>query len=147
MLYAAGQNGHTNGKSTERSSNGTNGHQPELKNEIAAAPQPETAADILPQPTEPSAAVRRPAAQPGGSWLHITVPRTGDLVQDKHRLRRIYELLVETPGDDGFSIYIPNDDQKIRIDFPNNSTRYTARLQQSLTLILGAKAVRVEQTD
>jgi DNA polymerase-3 subunit alpha len=78
--------------------------------------------------------------------LHITLQRTGNLAQDKHRLRSIYDLLKETPGDDHFIFYIPNGNKKIQIDFPNQTTRYTARLEQRLVQILGAKAVRVEYT-
>jgi hypothetical protein len=82
--------------------------------------------------------------QPQAHRLHITLSRTGSLAQDKHRLKRIYDLLRETPGNDQFVFYIPNGNQKIQIDFPNQTTHYTAHLEQRLVLILGAKAVRVE---
>jgi hypothetical protein len=147
VLYEAGQTGHTNGKSVEHGSNGTNGHHPPAKDDTPSS-QPEIAADTKPsQPSETSSATEQAADQSMTNWLHITMHRTGNLGQDQHRLRQIYNLLIATPGSDGFSIYIPNEKKKIRLDFPNTSTRYTAKLQQSLTLILGAKAVRVEQLD
>ena len=63
---------------------------------------------------------------------------------DKHRLKQVFNLLTETPGQDRFCLYIPNGNhQPIRVDFPNHSTRYTAKLQQNLVIMLGATAVRV----
>jgi hypothetical protein len=76
--------------------------------------------------------------------LHITLPRTGNLTKDKHRLKTVYNLLIETPGDDQFFLYIPNGNKKIQIEFPNKTTRYSARLEQQLVQILGAKSVRVD---
>ncbi len=77
-------------------------------------------------------------------WLHITIPRTGNLTQDKHCLRTVYDLLTQTSGSDRFSFYIPNGGKLTQVDFPNSTTRYTTRLEQQLTQILGAKAVRIE---
>jgi DNA polymerase-3 subunit alpha len=132
-------NGHANGHSGSNGVNGhgSNGHQPEPKPDPANEP-------ATPEPATPTVP---PSLQPGSSWLHVTLPRTGDLGQDKHRLRMVYTLLTDTPGSDGFSIYIPNGNGKVRIDFPNASTRYTAKLQQHLTMMLGAKSVRVEPVD
>jgi DNA polymerase-3 subunit alpha len=80
-----------------------------------------------------------------GRQLHITLPLTGNLTDDKHRLKTVFDVLTETPGKDAFSIYIATGNQSpVRIDFPNHSTHYTARLQQRLTLILGARSVRLE---
>jgi hypothetical protein len=83
-------------------------------------------------------------SKPGPHRLHITLPRSGNLMKDKHRLKTVYNLLIETPGDDMFFFYIPNGSGKIQIEFPNQTTHYTARLEQRLTQILGAKALRVE---
>ena len=53
--------------------------------------------------------------------------------------------IIKISGKDAFSIYIATGNQSpVRIDFPNHSTHYTARLQQRLTLILGARSVRLE---
>jgi DNA polymerase-3 subunit alpha len=81
---------------------------------------------------------------PPARWLHITIPRTNSLIQDKARLKEVYKLLVENPGIDQFSFYIPDGYRKIRVDFPNQTTRDTAHLRQRLTQVLGASAVRVE---
>ena len=53
-------------------------------------------------------------------------------------------MLKETPGNDHFFFYIPNGNSKIQIEFPNQTTHYTAHLEQRLVQLLGAKAVRVE---
>jgi DNA polymerase-3 subunit alpha len=81
---------------------------------------------------------------PASRWLHITIPRTNNLVQDKARLKEVYKLLVETPGNDQFSFYIPDGHRKIRIDFPNQTTRDTAHLRQRLTQVLGPTAIHVD---
>ena len=127
--YEPTENGHTNG------SNGHNGHESNgsSRPEAAVAVQPEPPAETLPANPDPSA-----------HRLHITLPRTGNFTKDKHRLKTVYNLLTEKTGSDDFIIYIPNGNQKIQIAFPNQSTRYTAHLEQKLVQILGAKSVRVE---
>jgi hypothetical protein len=63
----------------------------------------------------------------------INLPRRHrNLVRDKDRLRKVYELLVQTPGNDQFSFYIPDGQRKIRVDFPNQTTRDTVHLRQLL---------------
>ncbi len=108
-----------------------------------------TATEVAPPPPSPQLQ-SQPQAEPGPvepapipRWLHITIPCTGNLTQDKHRLKTVYNLLIQTPGEDHFSFYLPKGNKKIRIDFPNQTTRDTAGLRQQLTQLLGATAVRV----
>jgi DNA polymerase-3 subunit alpha len=75
--------------------------------------------------------------------LHITIPRTGNLAEDKHRLRMVYTLLIQYHGRDHFSFYIPNGSKDVQIDFPNQTTHYTLHLKQKLEM-LGARLVRVD---
>jgi DNA polymerase-3 subunit alpha len=75
--------------------------------------------------------------------LHITIPRTGNLANDKHRLRMVYTLLLQYPGKDQFSFYIPNGTKEIQIEFPNQTTHYTLHLKQKLEM-LGARLLRVD---
>jgi len=130
--------------------NGKNGHAPAP----SALPEPETTEAAAAVPASPSphlAPAPKPESQPApappptgdGHQLHITIPRTGNLSADKHRLRQVFNLLTETPGNDMFFIYISNGSKPVRIDFPNHSTQYTAKLQQNLVMVLGAKSVRV----
>ncbi|MCK6628706.1 MAG: DNA polymerase III subunit alpha [Anaerolineae bacterium] len=102
----------------------TNGHIAEQTAAYQAAPPP-------PPPLE-----EPPVAPPAVSrWLHITIPRTNNLVQDKHRLRQVFVLLTERPGNDRFSFYIPEGSKKIRIDFPNQTTQATQYLKELLARI------------
>ena len=126
-------NGQTNGHAHK--SNGHNGNNGSYSNH---SPEP---ASTVPEPPQEGILHQ---SSPTSHRLHITLPRTGNLTSDKHRLKTVYNLLTEKNGSDDFIIYIPNGNRKIRIAFPNQSTHYTAHLEQKLVQILGAKAIRVE---
>jgi DNA polymerase-3 subunit alpha len=87
----------------------------------------------------------KPAQMEGvaASHLHITIPRTGNLADDKHRMRMVYTLLLQYPGKDQFSFYIPNGAKEIQIEFPNQTTHYTLHLKQKLEM-LGARLLRID---
>lgn len=76
--------------------------------------------------------------------LQITVSRGGDAESDRQRLRSIYELVTSYQGQDTFSLYIPNGQGRLQLDFPNTTTRHCVELQQKLAEMLGATSVRVE---
>ena len=78
------------------------------------------------------------------NWLHITIPRAGTLSQDKHRLKTVYELLTQTPGNDHFSLYLPSGSKTTRVDFPNHTIKDSARLRQQLIQLLGTGTIREE---
>jgi DNA polymerase-3 subunit alpha len=105
--------------------------------------KPAIAESTVPYPSAPPPE-EPPAETPPSRWLHITIPRTNNLVQDKARLKEVYKLLVETPGNDQFSFYIPDGHRKIRVDFPNQTTHDTAHLRQRLTQVLGPTSIRVD---
>lgn len=122
----------------------TNGNGSKTNGQHAIA---EHAAPYQPTPPPPSPFIPEeapPAETSPSRWLHITIPRTNNLVQDKARLKEVYKLLVETPGNDQFSFYIPDGHRKIRVDFPNQTTRDTAHLRQRLTQVLGPTSIRVD---
>jgi len=79
--------------------------------------------------------------------LQITVNRTEDPALDRQRLRTVYELVTRYQGSDTFSLFIPNGKRRVQLDFPNATTRDCVELQQKLTEMLGATAVRVEHRD
>ncbi|MBN1220228.1 MAG: DNA polymerase III subunit alpha [Anaerolineae bacterium] len=87
-----------------------------------------------------------PAVETGDAphWLHVTIPRANNLSQDKHRLRRVYDLLAQNPGNDHFSLYIPGGNKTTRVDFPNQTIKDSAYLRQQLIDLLGAGTVRVD---
>ncbi len=126
-------------KSNGHNGSATNGNQ--IK-ETAPAYQA-----FSPPPPEPPTEIDSPPiemTEKSAIWLHITLPRSGNLVQDKHCLRTVHNLLTQQPGDDHFSIYIPTGNKKIRVDFPNHTTKDSAHLRQQLTQLLGASALRAE---
>jgi len=75
--------------------------------------------------------------------LHITVTRTGDKESDIERLGRVYRLLKSYNGNDYFSLYVVDGEQRIQLDFPNDTTGYCPALERELVKMLGAGAVRV----
>jgi hypothetical protein len=97
----------------------------------------------MPPPSPPPSPPSEPTPA-GPRWLHITIPNHNNPVQDKARMKQIFALLTAQPGNDHFSFYIPDGSKRIRIDFPNQTTRHTAHLQKQLIEVLGATAVRVE---
>jgi DNA polymerase-3 subunit alpha len=101
-----------------------------------------------PQPpqTEPQSQIKPPQTdtESQSRWLHVTIPCTGNVTQDKHRLRMVYHLLTQSSGNDNFSIYIPTRNKRVRIDFPNQTTRDTVHLRQQLVHMLGTTALRVD---
>jgi DNA polymerase-3 subunit alpha len=98
----------------------------------------------------PSSASSAPSLQPipAGSeptyHLQITVQRSGDSERDRQQLRSVYEVVASYEGQDTFSLFIPNGQKRLQLDFPNTTTRHCAELQQRLTEMLDASAVRVE---
>jgi DNA polymerase-3 subunit alpha len=138
------QNNHTNGANGANGKHAANGHtaEPAVSAPPSAPPPPPS------PPPEPELLTEPPATQNStgetGHQLHITIPRSGNLSQDKHRMKMAYQLLTQNPGDDRFVFYIPNGNKRVQIDFPNQTTRYTAHLEQQLVQMLGATAVRVD---
>jgi DNA polymerase-3 subunit alpha len=85
-----------------------------------------------------------PTSSRSGHHLQITVSRSGDAQRDRQRLRSVYELVTSFQGQDTFSLSIPNGQGRLQLDFPNATTRHCVELEQKLTEMLGATAVRVE---
>jgi DNA polymerase-3 subunit alpha len=76
--------------------------------------------------------------------LFITIPRSGDLTTDMHRVGQVYELLQQYPGEDQFSLYTINSAGRVRLDFPNTKTKHSIQLHQKLVALLGEGAVKVQ---
>jgi DNA polymerase-3 subunit alpha len=76
--------------------------------------------------------------------LHITIPRTGQQEQDIECLGKVHSLLRSYEGDDHFSLYLVNDENRVQLEFPNATTGYCPALEKALVEILGAGAMRVE---
>lgn len=76
--------------------------------------------------------------------LNIRIPYTGDLVDDKHRLKNIFNFLTQTPGNDRFRFHIPSGKKDVIIDFPNHTTRYSDKQRRQLVKILNPEAIWTE---
>jgi DNA polymerase-3 subunit alpha len=85
-----------------------------------------------------------PASSKPAYHLQITVNRTGNSERDRQQLRSVYELVTSFQGQDTFSLFIPNGQRRLQLDFPNATTRHCVELQQKLTELLGAIAVRAQ---
>jgi len=80
----------------------------------------------------------------GPQHMHITIRRSGDQEQDIRLLGQVHELLHRFEGQDRFSLYLTDEQRKIQLDFPNDTTGYCPALAQQLTEMLGQGAVRLE---
>jgi len=98
--------------------------------------------------SEPAQAQQFPLSESpvtaGPQHMHITIRRSGDQEQDIRLLGQVHELLHRFEGQDRFSLYLTDEQRKIQLDFPNDTTGYCPALAQQLTEMLGQGAVRVE---
>ncbi|MDM8532770.1 DNA polymerase III subunit alpha [Anaerolineales bacterium HSG25] len=78
-------------------------------------------------------------------WLNVRIPYTGDLVDDKHRLKNIFNFLTQSGGKDYFRFHIPSGKKETVIEFPNHRIRYSDRLRKQLVKILSPEAIWTEQ--
>jgi DNA polymerase-3 subunit alpha len=136
----------TPGPPSKQTQNGANTHRQEANGSPGPVKIAEPSMPHMPAPPQAPPVEDTPETEPTTSshWLHITLRRTDSLAQDKYLLKTVFDLLTQNVGNDRFSFYIPGDHKKIRIDFPNQTTRDTAHLRQQLTQLLGATSVRVD---
>lgn len=81
--------------------------------------------------------------QSGPRHLHITIPPDADRERKIDWVGQVYELLCRREGRDTFSLYLDDNDRRVRIDFPNATTNYNPDLERRLIDILGADRVKV----
>ncbi|RMF01078.1 MAG: hypothetical protein D6768_11395, partial [Chloroflexi bacterium] len=126
-------NGTTNG-----AANGSNGAGKSVPAEVI---QPEAPAPAAPADTATPAPV---VAAPGGRLVRLAFTPSGNLPQDKHRMRMAFELLARQPGKDVFHFNIGN---RYTVEFPGQTTHYTEALSQKLEQISGVKILGVTTAD
>ena len=78
-----------------------------------------------------------------GCHLQINIPRTDDAERDRQRVREVFHILTSYAGNDRFSLCIQDGNGHVRYDFPGHTTQNCVELQQRLTEMLGATAVRL----
>jgi DNA polymerase-3 subunit alpha len=84
-----------------------------------------------------------PQLQPA-RHLQVTIECTQEPDRDRERVRAVYELVTRYQGRDTFSFYIASRRGRVRLDFPNATTRTCAELCQELAQLLGDAAVKIE---
>jgi hypothetical protein len=84
-----------------------------------------------------------PAPRPpqGPQHLTVSIPTTGDLEQDKRRLRRVHGLLTSYPGHDRFTLVVYERQRPCEVEFPNDTTGYCQALVEQLYAMLGPETV------
>ncbi len=75
-------------------------------------------------------------------WIYIFFQRSGDDERDQRRLQRIYNLLVNFPGEDRFTIVTESAGQSVQLDF-QTTTGVCEDLIKSLEKIVGDQNIQV----
>ena len=77
-------------------------------------------------------------------YLIVTIPRTDNADYDRRRIRNVYNVMREYPGEDRFDIAIVNvREDPIVLRYKDVSTRYSEELVSKLEQILGPDCVRL----
>jgi DNA polymerase III subunit alpha len=111
-----------------------------------AAPEPEP----IPPPPLPEAEDLPPHLQALNGhtetkplhWIVVFLQRTGNDDRDQRRLQRVYNTLVEYPGDDRFTIVTESAGQSVQLDF-QTTTAVCDDLIASLSAIVGEQNLEV----
>jgi DNA polymerase-3 subunit alpha len=95
------------------------------------------AAPILP-------AERASAKIDGPRLILLHIRETGDRGRDTRRLRILYGLLTSYPGSDRFAFHISEAERTYRLEFPTNTTSWTAELERQVQHLVGAGCVEIQ---
>jgi hypothetical protein len=77
--------------------------------------------------------------------IRVTVQRTPDAERDKRLLGWVVEVLKAKPGPDRFCIIVRKNGAAVQLDFPNDTTLWTAALEQQLVRRLGVGSVEIRE--
>ena len=142
--------------------------QPKPVEPLAAAGKPaEAPAESVTPKAAPPPAVKIESTPPVGSGLRYLVPplppegipaeesgeirmvkvilrSSGDRERDVQRLKRVYGILRAEPGKDRFAFYVFEGNNRVLLEFPNDTTGITPRLLKELTETVGEGNVMLE---
>lgn len=93
-----------------------------------------------PKDAEPSSSSRRRRR------VKISLPTSHDAEADIARLRRLFEVLREFPGEDEVHLAIVSDEGVTKLDAPDMATSYCSELHQSLLDVIGEGDLAVEDS-
>jgi hypothetical protein len=85
-----------------------------------------------------------PAKIEGPRLILLYIRESGDRARDTRRLRILYGLLTSYPGNDHFAFHISEAERTYRLEFPTNTTSWTADLEQKVRHLVGAGCVEVK---
>ncbi len=95
---------------------------------------------MVPLPAPRAAATVDPA-QP--RMITITLRETGDRMRDVRRLRHVHGLLASFSGPDHFALHIYEGSRSWRVEFPNETTGFSAELELRLRELLGPDSIEI----
>jgi DNA polymerase-3 subunit alpha len=124
---------------------------PVVPAQVASVSQPESSEepkiDIPPVPPRQPQKVEAPeGVDKAGAPQMVTIVlrSTGDKDRDILRMRRIYGILISSPGNDRFAFYMIERNRGYRLEFPSDSTEFNSGLRATLEEIVGVGNVIVE---
>jgi DNA polymerase-3 subunit alpha len=85
-----------------------------------------------------------PAKIEGPRLILLYIRESGDRARDTRRLRILYGLLTSYPGNDHFAFHISEAERTYRLEFPTNTTSWTADLERQVRHLVGAGCVEVK---
>ncbi|MBN1439375.1 MAG: DNA polymerase III subunit alpha [Anaerolineales bacterium] len=116
-----------------------------------AAEADSASTNVNPAAIDPAAAIKAgtsksPAAAKidGPRMILLYIRESGDRARDTRRLRILYGLLTSYPGADRFAFHISEAERTYRLEFPTNTTSWTAELERQVLHLVGAGCVEIK---
>ena len=97
------------------------------------------------QESEPDAAPAMAEKPPQHRQLQINLTSTNDTESDTARLKQIFSLLKQFPGEDEVYLAIVDDDESTRLEVPNLATNYCPELNSLLIDLVGEKGLTLKE--
>ncbi len=76
--------------------------------------------------------------------VRIFLTRTNDHDEDVMRMRELFSLLTSTQGRDRFTIFVPNPNGMVQLDFPNYTTSYRILEDSLMKMVSGWGSMEVQ---
>ncbi len=80
----------------------------------------------------------------GPKMIVLFLRETGDRARDTRRLRILYGLLTSYPGEDRFAFHISEAQRTYRLEFPANTTAWSAELERQVNHLVGTGCIEVQ---
>ena len=90
---------------------------------------------------QPAQATDPPTETAGARRLHLTLARTHDQDGDMQRLRQVFGILQEYPGNDAVTVCLSNGGEVVELDLPNVYTNCCGALYRALAAVVGQQGI------